>query len=129
MSNPCTIGLRLCGRECRRACDDPRRRENKILSTTTTTTTVPFVPSSDFTCSGAAGCGHPFIGVNLGGWLVLEDWMWYSEMLGPGIKDEWTFIQHHGGPHSVSAIAILERHWDTFVTEKDLDRLLAWGVT
>jgi len=65
----------------------------------------------------------------LGGWLVLEDWMWFKEMLGPGIKDEWTFIQRHGGTHSASAITILERHWDTFVTEKDLDRLLAWGIT
>mmetsp|Transcript_8230 Transcript_8230/g.25607 ORF Transcript_8230/g.25607 Transcript_8230/m.25607 type:complete len:529 (-) Transcript_8230:2-1588(-) len=101
-------------------------------STTTltrTTTTAVFHPSSDFTCSGAGGCGGPFVGVNLGGWLLLEDWIWPEEMQQKGIGDEWTLIQRHGGPQSPEAIAKLRRHWDTFVTEEDLDRLRGFGVT
>mmetsp|Transcript_8229 Transcript_8229/g.25604 ORF Transcript_8229/g.25604 Transcript_8229/m.25604 type:complete len:558 (-) Transcript_8229:69-1742(-) len=101
-------------------------------STTTltrTTTTAVFHPSSDFTCSGAGGCGGPFVGVNLGGWLLLEDWIWPEEMQQKGIGDEWTLIQRHGGPQSPEAIAKLRKHWDTFVTEEDLDRLRHYGVT
>lgn len=105
----------------------PQSRAKHAASTSTTT--AAFIPSADFTCSGAAGCGHPFVGVNLGGWLVLEEWMWFEEMHGMGIKDEWSLMKDLGGPSSMSAIAVLERHWDTFVTEADLDRLLAWGAT
>lgn len=73
--------------------------------------------------------GKPFIGVNLGGWLLCEEWMWASEMNDHGIRDEWTLIQRHGGPNDPRAIRLIEDHWDTFVTEADLDRLQDFGIT
>mmetsp|Transcript_41683 Transcript_41683/g.110078 ORF Transcript_41683/g.110078 Transcript_41683/m.110078 type:complete len:645 (-) Transcript_41683:222-2156(-) len=83
---------------------------------------------------GQAGCRDdsllvPVVGVNLGGWLLLEDWMWAAEMESKKIPDEWTLIRKHGGPDDAKAVALIKNHWDTFVTEQDLDRLKAFGVT
>lgn len=72
--------------------------------------------------------GQPFVGVNLGGWLVLEAWMWAAEMEYKGIRDEHGLVHAHGGPSNDHAIALVQSHWDSFVTEEDLDRLLAFGV-
>lgn len=73
--------------------------------------------------------GVPFIGVNFGGWLLLEEWMWASEMTEKGIRDEWTLIQQHGGPQSPDAKVLMEEHWRTFVSEEDVDVLLRFGIT
>ena len=73
--------------------------------------------------------GEPFVGVNLGGWLVLEDWIWASEMADAGIPDEHTLVAQHGGPDDPSAVALMTAHWDTFVTEADLDRVLDAGIS
>eukprot|EP00416_Gambierdiscus_australes_P003417 CAMPEP_0171149170 /NCGR_PEP_ID=MMETSP0766_2-20121228/148931_1 /TAXON_ID=439317 /ORGANISM="Gambierdiscus australes, Strain CAWD 149" /LENGTH=556 /DNA_ID=CAMNT_0011613081 /DNA_START=14 /DNA_END=1681 /DNA_ORIENTATION=+ len=72
---------------------------------------------------------EPFIGVNLGGWLVLEDWMWGPEMLDREIPDEWTLVKINGGPKDPRAISKLTSHWESFVSEVDLDRLHSFGVT
>merc|ERR1719433_988528 len=45
------------------------------------------------------------------------------------IPDEWTFIRRHGGPRNQWAINMLRSHWESFVTEYDLDRLKTFGVT
>mmetsp|Transcript_87820 Transcript_87820/g.204403 ORF Transcript_87820/g.204403 Transcript_87820/m.204403 type:complete len:441 (-) Transcript_87820:165-1487(-) len=73
--------------------------------------------------------GTPFIGVNIGGWLLLEEWMWATKMNEKGIPDEYTLIQQHGGPQNERAIALVEEHRQTFVTKEDIDRLQRFGVT
>jgi len=83
--------------------------------------------SSPFREHGQSGV--PFIGVNLGGWLLLEEWMWATRMTEKDIKDEHRLIQEHGGPRDPRAVALMQDHWDHFVTEEDLDRLLGFGVT
>jgi len=73
--------------------------------------------------------GAPFIGVNLGGWLLLEDWMWAVEMRLKGIPDEYTLVQRNGGPLDPRAISLIQGHRETFVTERDLNRLQDFGVS
>mmetsp|Transcript_6701 Transcript_6701/g.17082 ORF Transcript_6701/g.17082 Transcript_6701/m.17082 type:complete len:659 (+) Transcript_6701:32-2008(+) len=83
----------------------------------------------------SAGCfqggdpPEPVVGANLGGWLVLEAWIWHAEMESKHIRDEWTLIQQHGGNKDPRAINLIQSHWETFVGEQDLDRLRAFGVT
>lgn len=60
---------------------------------------------------------------------MLEDWMWAPQMMDKGIQDEWSLVQKHGGPHDQRAIGLLRSHWDSFLTEADLDRLCNFGVT
>lgn len=55
--------------------------------------------------------------------------MWGSEMFDKDIPDEWTLIRKHGGPRDARAKRLLEHHWETFVTEDDLDRLHEFGVS
>lgn len=73
--------------------------------------------------------GVPFIGVNLGGWLLLEEWMWAEQMTDRDIRDEYTLIQQHGGPTDPRAISLMQDHWNSFVTESDLDRLQQFGIS
>jgi len=82
----------------------------------------PFRPAGEHT-------EVPFIGANLGGWLLLEEWMWASEMTDKGIRDEHGFILKHGGPKDPRAVSLMRKHWENFVTEDDLDRLQRFGVT
>jgi glucan 1,3-beta-glucosidase len=67
-------------------------------------------------------------GVNVGGWLLRENWIFPKEMP-PGVDDEWTLIRSMGGPESPEARHFMERHWDTFLTESDLDTLKDFGIT
>merc|ERR1719282_2068242 len=106
-------------------------------ATVTTTMAAPVNPKLEkpdalmlpkMACS-SLGCDVPFIGVNLGGWLLLEDWIWSTEMRLKKITDEWTLIQNKGGPQNPSAISLMHEHWDNFVSEKDLDHLQNFGVT
>jgi hypothetical protein len=55
--------------------------------------------------------------------------MWAAEMQQKQIPDEWSFIRRLGGPSDPRAIARMREHWDTYVTEADLDRLRSFGVT
>jgi len=71
----------------------------------------------------------PFVGVNMGGWLLVENWMWASQMLHRGLRDEHELVKAHGGPQDPRAISFMRRHWDSFVTEEQLDQLQAFGVT
>merc|ERR1711988_1491432 len=75
------------------------------------------------------GCDKPFVGVNLGGWLVLEGWIWSEEMESKDIPDEWSLIHKHGGPHSTKAISLIRNHWDTFLTSTYLDQLRDFGIS
>jgi len=78
-------------------------------------------------CAGQIGCSTPFFGVNLGGWLVLEEKLLPAMM--QGAQDEWEYTKSLGGPLDAKAIEAIHHHWETFVTEKELDELKAIGVT
>ncbi|KDN52690.1 glycoside hydrolase family 5 protein [Tilletiaria anomala UBC 951] len=67
------------------------------------------------------------IGVSLGGWLVLERWMyedWFTANAGNDALDEWSFVANTGK----NAANLLEQHWSTWVNESDFDTLLSVGV-
>ncbi|KAK7465452.1 hypothetical protein VKT23_005430 [Stygiomarasmius scandens] len=58
-------------------------------------------------------------GVNLGGWLVLEPWITPSLFDNTGndkIIDEYTFGQFQDHDE---ALGVLQKHWDTWITEQD----------
>ncbi|KAL0951612.1 hypothetical protein HGRIS_008292 [Hohenbuehelia grisea] len=67
-------------------------------------------------------------GVNLGGWLVLEPWITPSLFDSTGnsaIIDEWTFGQLQDRN---KALAALQNHWDTWITESDFAAIAAAGL-
>lgn len=61
-------------------------------------------------------------GVNLGGWLVLERWMTPSLFEGTTARDEYDLMRQPG------AAEMLERHRQTFITERDFEWLVAHGI-
>lgn len=63
-------------------------------------------------------------GVNLGGWLVLEKWMTPSLFSGLKAVDETTFCMELGD----RLPAVLEKHWETFITEDDFRWLAERGI-
>ncbi|PWN30481.1 glycoside hydrolase [Jaminaea rosea] len=66
-------------------------------------------------------------GASLGSWLLLERWMnedWMVNTAGADAWDEWTFIENLGRD---KALAALKDHWDTWVTEADLDLMQSAG--
>ncbi|KAF2471120.1 glycoside hydrolase [Lindgomyces ingoldianus] len=66
-------------------------------------------------------------GVNIGGWLVLEPWITPSvfESLGRSdVVDEYTLGQKLG--HD-AALAILRKHWDTWATWQDFNKIKQSG--
>ncbi|KAI3621768.1 glycoside hydrolase family 5 protein [Moniliophthora roreri] len=68
-------------------------------------------------------------GVNLGGWLVLEPWISpsiFDNTGNPDIIDEWTFGLYQNPD---VALATLQKHWDTFITEDDFAAISAAGLT
>jgi hypothetical protein len=65
------------------------------------------------------------IQVNLGGWLVLEEWMVPSLFQGVnGAIDEWTFCDILKG----DAQSLLEKHWATWITESDFATIKSYGL-
>lgn len=63
------------------------------------------------------------IGVNLGGWLVLEQWMRPALFKGLSGPDETVFsLEKENGK------AVLQDHWDNFITKKDLIYLKSLGI-
>ncbi len=61
-------------------------------------------------------------GVNLGGWLIIEDWMTPSLFSGVSANDEYGFMQIKG------ARAKLRRHQHEFITEQDFAWMASKGV-
>ena len=61
-------------------------------------------------------------GVNLGAWLVLEKWMTPSVFAGVEAGDEWGFSQLPGAREK------LEKHRQTFITERDFEWIKARGL-
>ncbi|KAF8227308.1 exo-beta-1,3-glucanase [Tricholoma matsutake] len=67
-------------------------------------------------------------GVNLGGWLVLEPWITpsvFDSTNNTAIVDEFTLGQMLD---SQTAMNILHKHWDTWITEDDLVAIKAAGL-
>ncbi|KAH7910928.1 glycoside hydrolase family 5 protein [Hygrophoropsis aurantiaca] len=67
-------------------------------------------------------------GVNLGGWLVLEPWITPSLFDNTGnenIVDEWTFGQLQDQD---TATAVLQNHWNTWITADDFANIAAAGL-
>lgn len=63
-------------------------------------------------------------GVNLGNWLLLEEWMdpvYYRNYSSTG-KDEWTFCETLGAEKCEE---VLSDHWTSWVTESDISGLAA----
>lgn len=65
-----------------------------------------------------------WIGVNLGGWLVLEPWMTPSLFTGLQARDEYGFCQELGS----EARDILRIHRQNFITETDFQWLANHGI-
>lgn len=66
-------------------------------------------------------------GANIGGWLLLERWMyedWMVNVGGPDAWDEWTFSEKLGD----KAHDVLQQHYDTWFTEDDMEWLHRLGV-
>lgn len=64
-------------------------------------------------------------GVNLGNWLVLEEWM-YSSFYGNYSStgtDEWTFCESLGQ----DCESVLSAHWDSWITEADIRQVSSLG--
>lgn len=62
------------------------------------------------------------VGVNLGGWLVLERWMTPAVFEGTEAQDEYTFMQTPGSKLR------LRQHQKTFITEQDFIWMRDHGV-
>ncbi|CAB50968.1 Glucan 1,3-beta-glucosidase I/II [Schizosaccharomyces pombe] len=69
-------------------------------------------------------------GVNIGGWLVLENWITpqlftqFSSMSNPP-TDEWGFCEVLGADEAASQLAA---HYSSFYTESDFATIASWGV-
>ncbi|EJU04688.1 glycoside hydrolase [Dacryopinax primogenitus] len=67
------------------------------------------------------------IGISLGNYLVLERWMsedWFVNSSSPDAWDEWTFSNFTGS----DAAGLLQAHWDSWVTEADVDTVWKAGI-
>ena len=66
-------------------------------------------------------------GVNLGGWLMLERWMYEDWMVGVGGPNAWDELRlsQRLGDRTVD---VLNSHMDSWITEQDLDRIQSFGM-
>ena len=68
--------------------------------------------------------GGKLRGVNLGGWLVLEKWMTPSLFAGLNALDETRYCVELGD----RAAAVLQQHWNHYITRDDFAWLAAHGI-
>lgn len=66
----------------------------------------------------------PLIGVNLGGWLVLEKWLTPSVFAGTTAEDEYALCKQLGGSKKTR----LQQHYQQFITREDFRWLANHGV-
>lgn len=66
---------------------------------------------------------QPIKGINIGGWLVLEKWMTPSLFKGIGSKNERELSASDSGRRTI------RRHYDTFITDEDLDWIQLQAIT
>lgn len=82
----------------------------------------------DADAADAEAVNPQYRGVNLGGWLVLESWMYPNWWKTTGVKTwlgEQQFVAALGKD---KAKDLLEKHWDSWVTKKDLQDLKDAGI-
>ncbi len=75
--------------------------------------------------SGTPALGDTIAAVNLGAWMVLEKWIVPSVFKGLSAPDEYTIGKELG---SVKAAALLKRHRETWITEKDFRWIADHGL-
>ena len=66
-------------------------------------------------------------GVSLGSWLLIERWQledWVIQQGGPEAYDEWRLMEALGDRKA----DVLKEHWETWVTEADMDKLKDAGI-
>lgn len=61
-------------------------------------------------------------GLNIGGWLVLEQWMTSDIFDNTDAIDQWTFDSTQG------AESTLQSHWSSYFTESDVEKIASWGI-
>ncbi|WVQ99629.1 hypothetical protein IAU59_006767 [Kwoniella sp. CBS 9459] len=74
--------------------------------------------------------GDKVRGVNLGGWLILENWMMPSFFEEDAVRDhyitdEWTYCSVLGKD---GCLTRLEKHWDSYITEDDFKRFANYSL-
>ncbi|RMZ90711.1 hypothetical protein DV736_g2045, partial [Chaetothyriales sp. CBS 134916] len=72
--------------------------------------------------------GWKMRGVNLGSLFIIEKWMAYTEFHDMGCAkqpDEWSCVQALGQNAADSAFAT---HWDTWVTQEDINEIASYGL-
>ncbi|KAK3075754.1 hypothetical protein LTR53_000692 [Teratosphaeriaceae sp. CCFEE 6253] len=73
----------------------------------------------------ALGLSEPVRGVNLGGWLVTEQWITPSVYDSTSAGDEWHLCNELGKEKCSST---LNKHWSTFYTRSDLQDIRDAGL-
>lgn len=84
---------------------------------------------SSYNAAAAGGSQAPMVGLALGNWLVLEQWMnepWFNATAdnNASVVDEWTLMQHLGE----NALSVMTEHWSTWVTEADIESAHQAGI-
>ncbi|TVY55963.1 Glucan 1,3-beta-glucosidase [Lachnellula cervina] len=80
-------------------------------------------PTTAASSTPTAGPSIPFLrGVNLGGWLVLEEWM------NPDLFQDTLAVDEFSFSSTSNASEALAEHWATFITENDIASLNGTGI-
>ncbi|TVY19322.1 Glucan 1 [Lachnellula arida] len=98
---------------------------NSFTTASPTSYSVASATNSNTAASSTSTAGPdiPFLrGVNLGGWLVLEEWMNSDLFQDTLAVDEFTFSS------TSNASEALAEHWATFITEDDIAALNGTGI-
>lgn len=69
-----------------------------------------------------------FRGVNLGSSFIIERWMAEDEWRDMGCgnaQDEWSCVENLG---QENADAAFRRHWDSWITQDDIDQIASLGL-
>ncbi|TVY49859.1 Glucan 1,3-beta-glucosidase [Lachnellula occidentalis] len=96
---------------------------NQTVSSTSGSATSATKSGTVASSTSTADPKIPFLrGVNLGGWLVLEEWM-NAELFQDTLAiDEFTFSS------TSNASEALAEHWATFITQDDIADLVGTGI-
>jgi glucan 1,3-beta-glucosidase len=76
--------------------------------------------------SAAGNRPHTLYGVNVSGWLVLESWVTPSLFASTGAFDEQGMLRSVGEERYA---ALVKKHRDTFITQRDFAQMAARGFT
>lgn len=80
------------------------------------------VSTLEFTTASSTALPSTLRGANIGGWLVLEEWMTSDFFEGTSATDQWSFDETEG------ASTKLQAHWSSYFNESDVAQLASWGI-